>query len=68
MRLPTSVRVATLPAQEVFSEGYNKNRVILLEKIVANQQAFLKNPQLFLRLEDYAAVFPVLPLPDIAKF
>ncbi|MEH2419712.1 MAG: lipoxygenase family protein [Nostoc sp.] len=67
LRLPTSVRVATLPAQEVFSEGYNKNRVILSEKIVANQQAFFKNPQLFLRLEDYAAVFPVLPLPDIAK-
>ncbi len=67
LRLPTSVRVATLPAQEVFSEGYNKNRVILSEKIIANQQAFLKNPQLFLRLEDYGAVFPVLPLPDIAK-
>jgi arachidonate 15-lipoxygenase len=67
LRLPTSVRVATLPAQEVFSQGYNKNRAILSEKIVANQQAFLKNPQLFLRLEDYAGVFPVLPLPDIAK-
>ncbi|BDI20568.1 hypothetical protein ANSO36C_63700 (plasmid) [Nostoc cf. commune SO-36] len=67
LRLPTAVRVATLPAQEVFSEGYNKNRASLSEKIAANQQAFFKNPQSFLRLEDYAAVFPVLPLPDIAK-
>ncbi|MCC5616109.1 hypothetical protein LC605_13735, partial [Nostoc sp. CHAB 5836] len=67
LRLPTSVRVATLPIQEVFSEGYNKNRVILSQKVAANQQAFLKNPQLFLTLENYAAVFPVLPLPDVAK-
>jgi len=67
LRLPTSVRVATLPAQEVFSEGYNNNRVILAKKVGANQQAFFQNPQSFLKLEDYAAVFPVLPLPDVAK-
>lgn len=67
LRLPTSVRVATLPAQEVFSKGYNNNQVILTEKARANQQAFFQNPQIFLRLEDYAAVFPVLPLPDVAK-
>lgn len=66
-RLPASVRVATLPAQEIFSEGYNNNRGILAEKVAANQQAFFKNPQLFLKLEDYAAVFPILPLPDVAK-
>jgi arachidonate 15-lipoxygenase len=67
LRLPTAVRVATLPAQEVFSEGYNNNRATLSEKIAANQQAFLQNPQSFLKLSDYAAVFPVLPLPDVAK-
>ena len=67
LRLPTSVRVATLPVQEVFSEGYNNNRVILAKKVGANQQAFFQNPQSFLKLEDYAAVFPVLPLPDVAK-
>ncbi|MBG1270436.1 lipoxygenase family protein [Nostoc sp. WHI] len=67
LRLPTSVRVATLPAQEVFSEGYNNNRVILARKVGANQQAFFQNPQSFLKLEDYAAIFPVLPLPDVAK-
>lgn len=67
LRLPTAVRVATLPVQEVFSQGYNNNRATLSEKIAANQQAFLQNPQSFLKLSDYAAVFPVLPLPDIAK-
>ncbi|MDZ8259882.1 lipoxygenase family protein [Nostoc sp. ChiQUE01b] len=67
LRLPTAVRVATLPAQEVFSQGYNNNRATLSEKIAANQQAFLQNPQSFLKLSDYAAVFPVLPLPDVAK-
>ncbi|MEA5582426.1 lipoxygenase family protein [Nodularia harveyana UHCC-0300] len=67
LRLPASVRVATLPQQEAFSPGYNNNRGILSEKIGANQQAFFQNPQSFLRLEDYEAVFPVLPLPDVAK-
>jgi arachidonate 15-lipoxygenase len=66
-RLPNSARVATLPPQEVFDEGYNKNRAILSEKLAANQQAFLENPSPFLTLEDYADVFKVLPLPDIAK-
>ena len=67
LRLPTSVRVATLPQQEALSQGYNNNRNILIEKVAANQQAFFQNPQAFLSLEDYEAVFPVLPLPDIAK-
>jgi len=67
LRLPTSVRVATLPAQEVFSEGYNTNRVTLSQKVRANQQAFFQNPQFFVKLEDYAAVFPVLPLPEVSK-
>ncbi|MCG6137203.1 MAG: hypothetical protein MET45_21645 [Nostoc sp. LLA-1] len=66
-RLPNSVRVATLPIQELFSEGYNKNRDIQTAEIVANQQAFFQNPQSFLRLDDYASVFPVLLLPEIAK-
>ncbi|WP_414566376.1 MULTISPECIES: lipoxygenase family protein [unclassified Anabaena] len=66
-RLPNSVRVATLPIPELFSEGYNQNRDIQTEKIVANQQAFFQNPQSFLRLDDYASVFPVLPVPEIAK-
>ncbi|MEH2160379.1 MAG: lipoxygenase family protein [Nostoc sp.] len=67
LRLPTAVRVATLPVQEVFSQGYTNNRATLSEKIAANQQAFLQNPQSFLKLSDYGAVFPVLPLPDVAK-
>jgi arachidonate 15-lipoxygenase len=67
VRLPTAVRVATLPAQEVFSQGYNNNRVTLSQKIAANQQAFFQNPQSFLKLEDYTTVFPILPLPDVAK-
>lgn len=67
LRLPTAVRVATLPVQEVFSQGYINNRATLSEKIGANQQAFLQNPQSFLKLSDYAEVFPVLPLPDVAK-
>jgi arachidonate 15-lipoxygenase len=67
LRLPNSARVKTLPVQEAFSEGYNKNRAILSEKIAANQQAFLANPKPFQRFDDYAALFPVLPLPDIAK-
>jgi arachidonate 15-lipoxygenase len=67
LRLPASVRVATLPAQEVFSAEYNNNRVTLSQRIGANQQAFFRNPQAFLKLEDYAAVFRVLPLPDVAK-
>jgi len=67
LRLPTAVRVATLPAQEDFSEGYKNNRATLSQKIAANQQAFFQNPRSFLRLEDFAAVFPVLPLPDITK-
>jgi arachidonate 15-lipoxygenase len=61
------VRVANLPVQEIFSEGYNTNRVTLSQKIRENQLAFFQNPQFFLKLEDYAAVFPVLPLPDVAK-
>ncbi len=67
LRLPNSARVTTLPAQEAFSEGYNNNRAILSEKIAANQQAFLANPKPFQSFDDYAALFPVLPLPDIAK-
>ena len=67
LRLPNSPRVETLPEREAFSEGYSNNRATLLEKIGANQQAFLENPQPFQSLDDYAALFPVLPLPDIAK-
>ncbi|BAZ40434.1 arachidonate 15-lipoxygenase [Calothrix sp. NIES-4101] len=67
LRLPNSAKVKTLPAQEAFSERYNNNRVILSEKIAANQQAFLSNPQPFQSFDDYAALFPVLPLPGIAK-
>ncbi len=67
LRLPNSARVKTLPAQEAFSEGYNKNRAILSEKVAANQQAFLASPKPFQSFDDYAALFPVLPLPDIAK-
>ncbi|MEA5596155.1 lipoxygenase family protein [Rivularia sp. UHCC 0363] len=67
LRLPNSPRVETLPEREAFSEGYNNNRVILSEKIGANQQAFLDNPKPFQSLDDYAALFPVLPLPDIAQ-
>ncbi len=67
LRLPNSAHVKTLPEKEAFSEGYNKNRAILSEKIGANQQAFLQNPKPFQRLDDYTALFPVLPLPDIAK-
>jgi arachidonate 15-lipoxygenase len=66
-RLPNSVRVATLPPQEVFDVGYNNNRDILAQKVAANQQAFFGSPKPFLTLEDYAAVFKVLPLPDVAK-
>lgn len=67
LRLPNSAKVKILPAQEVFSEGYSKNRAILSEKIAANQQAFLANLKPFQSFDDYAALFPVLPLPDIAK-
>lgn len=67
LRLPNSARVKTLPTQEAFSEEYNKNRATLAGKIGANQQAFLANPKPFQSLDDYAALFPVLPLPDIAK-
>ncbi|BAZ11140.1 arachidonate 15-lipoxygenase [Calothrix sp. NIES-4071] len=67
LRLPNSARVKTLPATELFSEGYEKNRVILSQKIGANQQAFLQNPKPFQSFDDYSALFPVLPLPDIAK-
>ncbi len=67
LRLPNSPRVETLPEQEAFSEGYNNNRASLLEKVAANQQAFLDNPKPLQSLDDYAAFFPVLPLPDIAQ-
>ena len=67
LRLPNSPRVETLPEQEAFSEGYQNNRAALSEKVVANQEAFLQNPQPFESLDDYAALFPVLPLPDIAQ-
>ncbi|MDJ0697348.1 lipoxygenase family protein [Mastigocoleus sp. MO_188.B34] len=67
LRLPNSVRVETLPPQEVFSEGYNANRATLGKQIQANQQEFLANPKSFDALDDYAAVFPVLPVPDIAN-
>ncbi|AFY56396.1 Lipoxygenase [Rivularia sp. PCC 7116] len=67
LRLPNSPRVETLPEREAFSEGYNSNRATLSEKIAANQQAFLDNPKPFQSLDDYAALFPVLPLPDIAQ-
>ncbi len=67
LRLPNSPRVETLPEQEAFSEGYQNNRATLSEKIAANQQAFLENPKPFQSFDDYAALFPVLPLPDIAQ-
>jgi arachidonate 15-lipoxygenase len=67
LRLPNSARVKALPEKEAFSEGYNKNRAILSERIGANQQAFLKNPKAFQSFDDYTALFPVLPLPDIAQ-
>lgn len=35
--------------------------------MAANQQAFQESPKPFVTLEDYTAVFKVLPLPDIAK-
>ncbi|KAB8334352.1 hypothetical protein SD80_008070 [Scytonema tolypothrichoides VB-61278] len=66
-RLPNSVRVVTLPTQEVFDQGYNNNRAILAQKVAANQQAFLQSPKPFVTLEDYATVFRELPLPDVAK-
>lgn len=67
LRLPNSPRVETLPEPEAFSDGYQNNRATLLQKIGANQQAFLNNPKPFQSLDDYAALFPVLPLPDIAQ-
>ncbi|MGB3650893.1 MAG: lipoxygenase family protein [Rivularia sp. (in: cyanobacteria)] len=67
LRLPNSPRVETLPEQEGLSEGYTNNRATLSEKTAANQQAFLDNPKPFQSLDDYAALFPVLPLPDIAQ-
>ncbi len=67
LRLPNSPKVETLPEREAFSEGYENNRATLFEKIGANQQAFLDNPKPFQSLDDYAALFPVLPLPDIAQ-
>ncbi|KAF3886949.1 MULTISPECIES: lipoxygenase family protein [Nostocales] len=66
-RLPNSIRVATLPTQEVFDDEYSKNQASISQKITENQQAFLQNPKPFLTLEDYTNVFKVLPLPDIAK-
>ena len=66
-RLPNAVRVETLPPQEALSEGYVNNRAILAEQIIANQQTFLTNPKPFETLDDYAAVFPVLPAPDIVN-
>ncbi|MEM7713412.1 MAG: lipoxygenase family protein [Cyanobacteria bacterium P01_A01_bin.68] len=65
--IPNSIRVETLPEREAFSEGYNNNQATLLQKIGANQQAFLDNPKSFQSLDDYAGLFPVLPLPDIAQ-
>jgi arachidonate 15-lipoxygenase len=67
LRLANSARVKTLPATEVFSEGYSSNRELLSEKVGTNQKAFLANPKPFQRFDDYTALFPVLPLPDIAK-
>ncbi len=67
LRLPNSPRVETLPEQEAFSEGYQNNRATLSEKIAVNQQAFLENPKPFQSFDDYAALFPVLPLPDISQ-
>ena len=66
-RVPNSARVQTLPTQEEFAEGYNNNTATLSQKIGANQQAFLENPIPFQSLDDYTALFPVLPLPDISK-
>ncbi len=65
-RLPNVVRVANLPPQEAFSEKYQANREILGSQLAANQEAFLENPVPFRSLEDYGAVFPILPLPDVA--
>jgi arachidonate 15-lipoxygenase len=67
LRLPNSARVETLPQREAFSEEYNKNRATLAQQIEANQQAFLANPKPFQSLDDYTALFPVLPLPEISK-
>ena len=67
LRLPNSPRVETLPEQEAFSEGYQNNRAALSQKVVVNQEASLENLQPFQSLDDYAALFPVLPLPDIAQ-
>lgn len=67
LRLPNSARVKTLPLQEAFSQGYEENREILSQKIAANQQAFLANRKPFQSFDDYTALFPVLPLPDIAE-
>ena len=66
-RLPNAVRVETLPSEEAFSEEYENNRAILLEQVAANQETFLTNPKPFETLDDYAAVFSVLPVPDIAN-
>ncbi len=67
LRLPNSPRVETLPEPEAFSEEYQNNRATLSQKVIANQEAFLQNAQPFQSLDDYAALFPVLPLPDIAQ-
>jgi arachidonate 15-lipoxygenase len=56
LRLPMAVRVATLPAQEVFSPGYNNNRAALSQKIAANQQAFFQNPQSFQQKQNYSSL------------
>jgi len=65
-RLPNVVRVANLPPQEAFSEKYQANRDSLTSQLGENQEAFLANPVPFRSLEDYGAVFPVLPLPEVA--
>ena len=67
LRLPNSPRVETLPEQEAFSEGYQNNRAALSQKVVVNQEASLEKLQPFQSLDDYATLFPVLPLPDIAQ-
>ena len=67
LRLPNSPRVETLPEQEAFSEGYRNNLAMLTEKITKNQQEFQENPKSLESFDDYAALFPILPLPDIAQ-
>ncbi|MDJ0775535.1 MAG: hypothetical protein QNJ49_19255, partial [Mastigocoleus sp. MO_167.B18] len=50
LRLPNSVRVETLPPQEVFSEGYNANRATLGKLNINIWLLFPICPELFINL------------------